>query len=400
LRESALVDTLTVGGRLELRGSTGQRERDSLAESEFAQLKQADVYFDTRPNPDVRAFLRMRLSEETGDEVTTALDELWLKWDINDAWFFTAGKQHLKWGSGRFWNPTDFTARETRDPFALFDRRLGQTLIKLHYPVESLGFNYYAIAQLDDVQRNDDVGGALRGEFPFLGMGELALSFQTRRAKPLRFGADVSSALGPVDVRVETAVTKRNRQSFYRGDLDLAQRRLPTPYSAERRWFTQSVAGVEKTFNYGSEDNVSFGVEYFFNEMGYDDRELGLYALVQGQARPLYTGRHYGGAYVRLPSPGNWNDTSFFLNGLQNFSDRTNVTRLTATWSFFNELTLEAFGSRCFGDVGELCFRVPGEYVEAARAVPGLPEERRRVVEALPTRRTLVSLGAGLSMDF
>ncbi len=414
----SLLDTLQVGGRAELRASTAQEEKQKISDAAFEQLKTADLYFDARPNEDIRAFLRFRLSESTGgrppagrvagmgaqqeasrQDLRTELDELWFKWNVADSLFFTVGKQHLKWGSGRFWNPTDFTASETRDPFALFDRRLGQTLVKMHFPVEKQGFNYYAIAQLNDVNKNEDVGGALRGEFAFLGAGELALSFQTRRAQPLKFGVDVSSAVGPVDVHVETAVSRGQKRTFYRGTLDPATGRLPEAYSAEKRWFTQSVVGIDKTWQYSDEDSFSLGAEYLFNELGYQDKELEIYAFLLGQSKPLHAGRHYAAAYVRVPGPSSWNKTSFFLNSVQNISDATNVTRLTATWMLFNELTLEAYGSRCFGDAGELCFRLPAEYATAANA-PGVPSDQRNALAALPTRRTLVTAGLGASVEF
>ncbi len=133
------------------------------------------------PNKDMRAFLRARFEELTpprtapapaavaklacGSCVDSKLDELCFKWDWGDQLFMTYGKQHLKWGSGRLWNPTDFSAREVRDPFALFDRRLGQEILKIHFPQEKQGHNYYAVLKFDDMSRNDDLALALRSEF-------------------------------------------------------------------------------------------------------------------------------------------------------------------------------------------------------------------------------------------
>ncbi len=211
---SALVDTLQIGGRLELRANSSQQEQQKFPESSYSQLKRADLYFDTRPNKDLRTLLRLRLSEEApvnpavaaaaaGTSVCTRcakteIDEFWFKWDVDDAVFFTLGKQHVKWGSARLWNPTDFTAVTTRDPLALFDSRLGQELLKVHIPVEKQGFNYYALLQFDDTKRNDDLGVALRGEFAFGGIGEAALTFQTRQDSPIHYGADVSFGCTPV----------------------------------------------------------------------------------------------------------------------------------------------------------------------------------------------------------
>lgn len=404
----SLADTLQVGGRLEVRSSSAQEEQQKFPEAGYSQLKQADVYFDSRPNKDLRAFLRARFSETTPvnaatspctDCARTQIDELWFKWDYADALFFTYGKQHLKWGSGRFWNPTDFTAGEVKDPFALYDRRLGRELLKLHIPMEKRGYNYYAVLQFDDVKRNDEVGVALRGEFAFAGMGELALSFQTRQDQPIRGGIDVSSALGPIDVHVEAAASKRQKRTFYRGTIDPVTLQLPQGYTDEDKTFAQVAAGVQYSVKYNDDDALTVGGEFFYNELGYDDRELELYALVNRDATPLYAGRRYAGVFMLLPNPGSWNNTSFYLNGMRNLSDETTVARVTGVWQLFKDASIEVFASRCFGDYGELCFRIPSSY-GALSSSPVLTAEQKQILASLPTRRTMYNAGIGMSLSF
>lgn len=403
--ETSLADTLQVGGRLELRTTASKVEDQSFGKGPHAQLRQADVYFDSRPNPGVRAFLRARFTEQTPRpaKATTAvdqsIDELWVKTDWDRAAFFTVGKQHVKWGSGRLWNPTDFTATQSRDPFDLFDRRLGQTMVKLHVPDEKRAFNYYAIALLDGMNRNDDAGAALRAEFALFGTAELSFSYATRRSEPQRLGLDLSTALGPVDVFAEGAAFKRDDRTFYKGTLDPATGQIPTPYTDKAKAFTQIVGGVTKTWKYSDDDNVTLGAEYFQNGQGYEDRNLGIYSLINGQSQPLYVGRKYAGAYVNLPSPGSWNDTSFYVNGIRNLSDKTSTARVTTTWTFHKEATFEAFISRCFGDYGELCLRVPSSY-QALAASPLITEAQKQTIAALPVKRTILTAGAGFSMKF
>jgi hypothetical protein len=409
---SSFAETLQIGGRLEWRSQSAQGEQQKFQESSYSQLKRADIYFDSRPNPDLRSFMRLRFSEEvpantpqgnqSGSCTTctkTEMSELWFKWDQADSVFYTLGKQNLKWGSGRLWNPTDFTAQSARDPLALFDSRLGQELFKIHIPVESSGFNYYGIVQFDNMRRNDDIGGALRGEFAFGGYGEAAVSFQTRQDSPIQFGLDVSSGLGPIDVYVEAAVSKRQGRTFYEGRVDPVNRTLPTEKDREKETFRQVVGGVQYTYKYSSEDNLTVGGEYFDNGLGYDDRTLELYALVKQQATPLYAGRRYAGAYLRLASPGSWNDTSFFINSLRNMSDATSVSRVTATWTLYNDLTIEGFLSQCSGDYGELCFRIPEDF-KALSANPTLTDSERQTLAALPTKRTRSNAGFAFSLQF
>ena len=46
---------------------------------------------------------------------------MWLNFDIGRTVFVTAGRQRVKWGIGRFWNPTDFLQPARLDALAFFD---------------------------------------------------------------------------------------------------------------------------------------------------------------------------------------------------------------------------------------------------------------------------------------
>src|SRR5262245_9439090 len=63
--ESSLADTMQIGGRLEIRETASKTEGLKFGEGPLTELKQADIYFDSRPNPNVRAFLRARFSEDS-----------------------------------------------------------------------------------------------------------------------------------------------------------------------------------------------------------------------------------------------------------------------------------------------------------------------------------------------
>jgi len=409
----ALMDTMQIGGRLELVSTSSLREKQRFGEGNFSPSKTADIYFDTRPSEELRVFLRTRLAEyetlepslvtgalERKTAIRQDIDELWFKWELDRSVFFTYGKQHLKWGSGQIWNPTDFTAREVRDPFALFDRRLGQNLLKIHIPNEKMGFNYYAVVQFDDAERNDDLGLALRGEFAFLGSGELAITAQSRSHAPQRLGLDVSSALGPIDVNVEAALTKRQQRRFFRdGVLEDDVIVPPTPYQDEDKTFKQVATGVRYAVKYSDDDSIYFGAEYFYNELGYEDRFEELYALLLNESQNLYAGRRYASAYVRLPTPGSWNKTSFYLTGLGNLSDSTSIARFTGTWLLANYATFEAYVSQCFGEYGELCLKIP-ENLKAYGSTAGLEPGLQQALALVPTEKTFVTAGVGLSINF
>lgn len=418
---AALVDRLQIGGRLELRANANKVDDQRFQESPYFQNKTADIYFDTRPNKDVRAFFRMRfyedsvrsrgaddsltnsdepvaVTEQTGVKgIESAIDELWLKWDIEDTLFVTAGKQHVKWGRGRFWNPIDFTATEVKDPFALFDRRLGQEMIKLHLPLEKSGHNFYLIAQFDDVTRNDDVGVAARAEFAVGDNGEFALSLQSKRDRAIKAGIDTGFGLGNFDIGIESAWLTRDTGPRYEGDLDVLQSILPIETYDDKKIYNQSVFNLEYVWKYNDDDTMNFGIEGFWNELGYDNAELEFYSLINGRSKVLYAGEEYVAAYLRLAGPGNWNDSSFIVNAVQNLSDQTALARFTATYTFYKQITVEGYVSRCFGDYGELCFRVPDSILGAAA---NLPPQYQPAIAQLPRKVTRTIFGGSLSMNF
>ena len=414
-----LADTLQIGGRLEIRTDSGEKEGVRAAGSDFGQLKQADIYFDTRPNKNLRGFLRLRLTEAGGSDgsqgapiglndpttscsancLRTDIDEMWLKWDIANQVYATLGKQHVKWGSGHFWNPTDFTAVRVIDPLALFDRRLGTEMLKLHLPFEKQGYNLYAILEYAGASHIEQLSGSLRGEFAFGGIGEAALSLQMAAHAPLKAGIDISSAVGPLDIHSETAFTKRESQQLYRGEIDPQTGQLPTTYRDQNKWFIQSVAGIDYSFKYNADNSMTIGAEYFYNQLGYDDRDLELYSLVTGQSPAQYGGRQYLGAFINLHYPGSWTETQFFLDGLRNLSDKSSVVRLTSSMSLYKNAELQAFVGRCQGDYGEFCFRVPDTFKALANA-PQVPSKLQQVVQNLPVKRTMTTGGLGLVLKF
>lgn len=401
--DSSLTDHLNIGGRLELRTQGGQQESQRFQEGAFSQSKQADIYFDSRPNDRMRAYLSGRFKENhsspAGVTRSQDIDELWFKWNYDKQLFFTVGKQHLKWGSGKFWNPTDFTASASKDPFDLVDQRLGRDMIKVHLPFEKQGYNYYLILQYNDTTRNDQIGVALRGEYAVGGVAEVAWSMQSQAHAPLRLGFDISAGVGPVDVYAENAWSRRENRMFYTGAIDVASNTFPTVEQRTDDWFHQGVVGVQKTWKYSDDDNVTFGAEYFTNGLGYDDRKLELLSLLTGQSPALYAGKQYAGLYMQAIHPGSWNNTSLFLNGLQNISDDTTVVRLTSSFELFRQANIDIFASRCFGDYGEMCFRIPSDY-KALATSPILTAEQQAMVAALPVKRTIFTAGAGLSMKF
>lgn len=400
-------DKLDIGGLAYLRSTYAYARKTVAGDNALRTPSLVDLYADARPSERVRFFTKGRLRYDfsapadatasvdsfgnTTQAQDAALDQLWLKFDVYRRIYVTAGKQPLKWGSGRFWNPTDFLNPALRDPLAAFDERLGVNLIKLHVPVESLGMNWYALADLEDAGTPREVGGALRGEV-VVGTAEFALSASARRDRPTFVGFDVSTALGDFDLHVETAARYGDKTPFYRGKLDptTVPPTLPTAYGRDKQWIAQSVAGIEYAFNYSDQDSANVGAEYFYNDAGYDDASLYPWLLYSGAYRPLYAGKHYAAVYALLAAPGSWNDTTFIVSTLGNLSDRSYLGRFDYRVNLLTYLSLDTYVNYHFGRNGEFNY---GLRIPPVAFIPQL-------ANGLRTPQPLVDVGAGLRVAF
>ena len=384
--EALLKETdniLDIGGRAFM-GFNYNIARDAEpADYPFSSPNLVDIYLDARPNDHVRTYMRGRLNFDPSitDGETNAfgqaqsstdvlLEQLWLKFDIDRQLFATIGRQPVKWGSSRFWNPSDFINQSIRDPLAVFDQRVGPTLVKLHYPLESLGWNFYALARLDNADTYEKIGGALRGEF-LLGNTEISLSTLLAKSEPTRIALDISTAIWDFDVRVEGAAQKGVKTPFWRRIEGSDPFTSIESYLREDDWIYQVVAGADLTIQYSDEDSLSLGVEYFYNDAGYEDASLYGWLALQGQFQPFYLGKQYAAAYVFLLNPGDWNDTQFILSGIGNLSDKSFLTRLDYRVTLLTYLSLNLFASYHFGQRGEFKY---GFSVPPIAGIPGLSQ--------------------------
>jgi hypothetical protein len=357
-------DTLAIGGRMYLRLNGSLSEDGPVDEMPLSSPNLLDLFVDARPNDRVRAFAQARLAHDVtvqegdtdvfGEAVepsSITLDQLWMRFDVERAVYVTAGRQRIKWGAGRFWNPTDFMNQQVLDPLAVFDERTGVSLIKLHVPFQARNVDVYALANLEGASSPEEIGGAMRAEV-LLGSTEVSLSGAVRKDQPLRLGADLSCPLWLFDVHVEGAVQHGVTTPTWEGTLDLETfQTFPTSTSREEDWIPQVVAGTEITLKISDEDSLSLGAEYFYNDAGYPSSELYIWLLAQGQYTPFYLGRHYGAAYAYVPGP---DDVSFTAAVLSNLSDRSAIGRLDVRVLALTFLSVNAYGAYHFGDPGEL----------------------------------------------
>ena len=402
-------DALKIGGLIYIRALTSGQQDQRLEDWRFSSPNLVDVYLDVRPNDRVRGFVLGRLFYDpslppagtpTGpvslrlqpaDILNRAvanplgvLDQLWVNFDIDRRVFVTAGRQHVKWGVGHFWNPTDYLHPVHRDPLAVFDQRTGTTMVKVHVPWEARGWNLYGMAVLDDIAAQNPVkpdgtvdatnrlgriGVGGRAEV-VLGPMEIGADALAQDGHRPRFGVDVSAGIWDVDVYAETAL--RTSVDTPRWCATPDEPLIP-PYGRcdPYRFIPQVVVGASYSVKYSDEDSVTFGGEYFYDDSGYDGASI--YPVLLGAAflsplevppippattsvsgqpnpfTPFYLGKHYAGAYVSLPNPGSWNHTTFTLSVLGNLSDESFIARLDHSVLVNTYLRIETYLAGHFG---------------------------------------------------
>jgi hypothetical protein len=417
-------DPLRIGGQVYLQFQVYAEEDVGSDDWPVASPNIVDVFLDVRPNDRVRTFALGRLAYDPAvpdrtagvpAEVVSALgleppassraalDQRWVNFDVARTVFVTAGKQHVKWGVGRFWNPTDFLHRQPRDPLDVFDARTGTGMVKAHLPWEGRGWNAYAVALLEDPRVGSraapaTVAGLLAGGRLEVVLGTVELGADVLAgdgARP-RWGLDASAGVWELDLHAEAALGAarprwrvRDPAAPVLAEPGQGRYALETPAGAS----PQVVAGASWAANYSDEDAVAVGAEWFYQEAGYAERDVypflyfGAPALTAPPTDPdvslaqqepaaftsFYLGKHYAGAWVSLPAPGSWNDTTFTLSVLGNLSDRSFVARLDHALVALTYLRVETFVAGHFGQRGgEFRLELPLPPELAAVAPPGL----------------------------
>lgn len=397
-----LERALDLGGRVYLALQYTFQEEGAPPGHPLVSPSLLDLYADARPSDRVRAFASARLDidftapmnpEETQglprQATRVRLDQLWIKLDAGRTAFLTLGKQRIRWGSGRFWNPTDFLNAARLDPLDVFDRRLGVTLAKVHFPLEEIGSNIYFFGVLDDADLLGNAGLASRLEALVFNT-EIAVSAALRPGQPLRFGLDVSSGLWLFDLRSEIAFLYGSDQPGFEGPLDFERGVLPVEVSRVDEWIIQALFGGELSLLYAEDGAVTLGAEYFYNDAGYDEPSLYPLLFQRGAFQPLYVGRHYLAGYVALPGPGRYDELNLVASTLANLSDLSVLTRLDASAQLLTFVTLNAWAVAHYGSPGELRLRVT---IPPQPAIEGLED-------GISLPAPVVDLGAALTVVF
>ena len=445
-------DPLRIGGLFYTRAFLQASQDQPFDQSRVSLPTLVDVYLDARPTDQLRAFVLGRMTYDPFLSATVGgtalpgipastnasnpavlLDQAWLAFDIARSVFVTVGRQHVKWGVGRFFAPTDFLASQPRDPLALFDARLGVTMVRAQIPWESAGWSFTAVALFEPTQNVGggysgsssvenpggaginptetgallrDVGGAARAEFAFKN-GAFGLDGLVQRNRAARAGADVTMSIGDVDVYGEVAwkehLDSPSARTFdvtvptavpgnpgtvdvtYQATTELAPRSTPV---------IQATGGVTYSINFEGNKSITFDAEYFYNSASYSrDEYLGL--LIVGGFQPFYVGKHYLALSATLLDT--TAKTTWILSGIGNLSDGSYLARLDFVVTVLSYLSVESFIAGHFGRTGgELRLGFPRTTL-GPPLVTGLPDGVNPVFG--PLNAPILDVGVGLRLS-
>ena len=407
------TDRLQIGGLLYLRFNLGLTDSDAVEDHPLSMPNLVDIYLDARPSDRLRALVRGRLhwnpafdednplagvpgggelcalADPTssdpmaqalvgicagGSQTSAELNELWLKFDIARRLWLTVGLQRVLWGATRLWNPVDVVNQSQRPVLSPFDPRGGVPMVKLHLPVESLGWNFYLAGLLDRVTSLDRAGVVGRGELVFSTV-ELGLVGAYREASDPTVGLDWSAGIWDFDLTGELAL--RFDERF---DDDVA---------------LQSTLGLQYSMAVFDDDFFVVGGEYFYNQLGQD--RVDLLGLFSGEAQFFYAGRHYGALFATLPGPAQLDDWTFTLSGVGNLSDKSFVLRFDLAVRVLTYLTVQAFVVGHLGEQGELRLGDDLWPTGVPRQIPDPQNPGQLLSLSIPTQ--VLDLGLWLSLD-
>jgi len=309
------------------------------------------LYLDNKFSDDFRLFFRGQVSYDGTADTTnnsinpitneeekttrTQLDELKVQFSILKKLFVSLGVQKIKWGSGHFWNPSDFLNQEVKSLVEKEDRRAGLHLAKLHLPINES--NLYYIAQFDEKNDVQKTGHAIRYELPLpssLTSGELSFSYYGKKNQEGRGAGDLSIALGPFDFYFEGSMQKTQENTSF-------------------------VSGVSYEWQYTDKNFLVLNLESFSNSGGATSTDEYPLMISSNRFIPFYVAQRYLAASIYLPQP--WSlthtDLSFIL--VHNQIDQGNYMRFGYIWSGYKALTASVFmGTRAGSAESE--FRLGG----------------------------------------
>ena len=347
-------EALQIGGTLSSEADYYLQDNASLSQDMVTNPNILFLYLDSKLENDARVFARGRLFyDPTGvsggspssfsltnpygfgsgnsDNLAISLQELKVSANLDHKVFFTVGRQKVKYGAAKFFNPTDFLNSQAFNFFLPSDERPGVDMVKMHIPSGTA--NLYAIGLTGNPSSGNPAGGYFRGELGYdgiqdlLGAGEISLSGLFPKNQLGRGGFDISQAVGDLDLYFEGAAGQDPLTTDWKG--------------------AYSVGGTYD-IRYGDRggNTISLEAEYFYAG-----------SLAQFGVFTFY-----------LPGPGSWNDITFVETNLYDFLGKTGLSRIDVICQFTTRISGRVYAAldwgpeggalHAFGQTGQLGTRI------------------------------------------
>lgn len=300
------------------------------------------LYMDSKLDQDNRVFARLRtfydptgissgnptsasnftnpygFGNGTSDNLSIGLDELNISANIDHQIFLTIGRQKVKYGAAKFFNPTDFLNPEPFNFFLPTDERQGVDMVKAQFP--SGISNFYLAGLPGNPTTGGPAGGYIREELAYdsfagiLDAGEISLSGFLPKNQNGKAGFDISQAVGDLDVYFEGAL---EQDSLVAGKWD---------------------------------DANSVGISW---DIRYADRETNIVNL---QAEHFQVGNleEFGVFAITLDQPGDLSDITFVETNLLDLIDNSGLSRLDTVYQFTQQISGRVYVSAEWGHLGGL----------------------------------------------
>ena len=324
---------------------------------------QANLCMDTRLQKGAKVFLNLELyqlaSANETSGTTATIREIFLDFNFNRQVYIRTGKQVLRWGRSYFWNPTDLISTEHRDFFQLDRFRDGSYGTRFHVPFGAAQ-NIYVFLNQQNAANIDQIAVTAKYEF-LVGNSEIGLSTWQKRNSVSLYGIDLSSRLGDIDVKAESAF------SYGENSPRVALiHSTPTLYTVRGEWTNKSTITLQKNWDWDIPERISLTGEFFYNSHGYDQSTFGnpliKAALFKNNLYvPNMNNRWYGAIFstvAQFPI----HDMTLGFNTISNLSDASNITGCSLTYSPLAHLT---FSSKIYSYWGD----PNGEYTYAGNSL-------------------------------
>ena len=369
-------NSLDIGGRFFYENSYFIAEDDGFSDGRISQSGTVKLYFDAVLEDGLRFYFQQKFVNalEQEQELVSLMvselsqqndvEQLWLKFTLNERYYFTLGKQPTKLGAGFVWQTTDFINVDRFNPLDLSDQRLGVNLIKVQVPFSKLGMNLYGIAQLDDAETLDEIGAMLRLEY-LSKSAEYALSINSRKRQALRLGFDVSTGLGIVDWLLSVAYVHNDPSPFFvKGPrllniTPLGDFTVPRSIDRSDEWFQQISTGFLFSNSVDGNKTLLINGEFFYNEAGYENAQYLSSAIISSLVpnsgisfNPLYFSQYYTAWGATLMGLGRDKDKSIGVILIANMNDETGVMQFIYRAKPFRDLSMSASAGWFIGENG------------------------------------------------